>query len=98
MPARVMMRNIEAAVEMYYSLPEIGTPEIMKLYGCGRNVALRLKKEAKEEEKKQGKLTFSPYNVNTRCAFQAWNINIDELEKNVLKLYKLKKRKAVNLT
>lgn len=94
MATRIMVRNIETAFEIYYSYPEIGTPEIMRLFSCGRSAAGRLKESARAEQEKQGKITFSPANVNTKCAFEAWHIDINDIERSVMKLRKFRDKLA----
>lgn len=86
MSSRIMLQDIETAVQYYYKFFELGTPEIMHLFGCSRNTALRLKKVAQKQQEEDGKQTFSPLNVNTRCAFEAWGIDIRDLEKRALRL------------
>ena len=90
MATRIMVRNIEDALEIYYSYQEIGTTEIIRLFGCGRSTATRLKKLAREEQERQGIITFSDLNVNTKCAFTAWCIDVSDLEKRVVKLRKFR--------
>ena len=90
MSARIMVKSVEKALEIYYTYPEIGTPEIVRLFGCSRSTAARLKKIAREKQEELGKLTFSDVNVNTKCAFKAWHIDIDDVEKRVLKLRKFR--------
>lgn len=94
MSSRIMVQNIETALEIYYTYPEIGTPEIMQLFCCSRSTAARLKDVARAEQQKQEKLTFSPLNVNTKCAFEAWRIDVADLEKRVIKLRRFKSRQA----
>ena len=94
MAMRIMLRDVEEAVRMYYQFPEIGTPEIMRLYQCSRFSALKLKKLAQAKQQEMGKSTFSPLNVNTRCAFLAWNLDIGEMEKAAQRLQKYKKKEA----
>ena len=92
MASRIMVKSAETALEIYYTYPEIGTAEIMRLFGCGRSTASRLKKSARAEQEKQGRKTFSDAGVNTKCAFTAWHIDVNELERCVIKLQKLRSR------
>ena len=92
MSSRIMIKDIETALDIYYKYPEIGTPEIMRLFGCGRSTAGTLKRRAREVQDQQQKLTFSPLNVNTKCAFEAWHIDVADLEKRALKLQRFRSR------
>lgn len=96
MAKRIMLQDIEKAVEYYYKYFEIGTPEIMQLFGCSRYTALQLKKTARELQEKNGKQSFSSLNVNTRCAYKAWGIDIDDIERRVLRLQSFRRRSEEN--
>lgn len=90
MASKLKINNIEDALEIYYSYQELGTAEIARLFGCGRSAALKLKKIALEEQARQEKLTFSDSCVNTKCAYDAWHIDVADMERRVMKLRKLR--------
>ena len=75
----------------YYSHPEIGTKEIMTLFNCSRSLAQKHKAVALKHQQEQGISTFSSRAVNTKCAYEAWNIDIAELERRYKKLKTLEK-------
>ena len=86
------MRNpdIELALKIYYTMPEIGTPEIKKLFDVKDTKAVNLKKQVKIEMAKQGIRCFIPNHINTKLAFDIWGINIPEYENNLKHLQRLK--------
>ena len=86
-----MIHDTKTAVMTYYKCPEIGTQDIMALFMCSRATAQKLKAKAKEHQNEKGILTFSSRAVNTKCAYEAWDIDIAELEKRYKKLKTLEK-------
>ena len=85
----IMIKDVGTAVRIYYSCPELGTKEIMELFSCSHATAIRLKAPVRELQKDRGILTFSEHTVNTQCAYEAWHIDIKEMERRVAKLNKL---------
>ena len=85
----IMVKDVGTAVRIYYSCPELGTKEIMELFSCSHATAAKLKAPARELQNERGILTFSKHTVNTRCAYEAWHIDIKEMEKSFAKLNKL---------
>ncbi len=90
MAKTIMIKDVETAVRIYYSCPELGTKEIMELFSCSRATAIRLKTPVRDLQKDRGILTFSDRTVNTRCAYEAWHIDIKEMERRWMKLQELK--------
>lgn len=83
--------NIEACLRIYYSCTEIGCPEIKAIFGAKTSYSTmsKLKAMAREEMFKEGQKSFRPSYVNTKSAFQAWGIDIEDIEKGYQKLKKL---------
>lgn len=88
MAKRIVM-DIESALDIYFRCPEIGTAEIKQIFNCGDSCAWRLKKLAAKVMDEKGKQTLFPHNVNTKCAFEAWQIDVSDLERRVSKIRKL---------
>lgn len=83
--------NMALAVQMYYEKSELTSADIRKLFDVCATTATRLKKKAQEamaarEEKVR---TWYPNTVNTKIAYEAWNINIDDYETRLKKLKQL---------
>ena len=85
--------DIELAVDLYYSTIEIGTKEIRKLFACCEASAKKKKDEALKLMAKNEKRASLKAHVNTRIAYQAWGLEISDLEKRLNKLRALKLRK-----
>lgn len=87
---RMQLSDIEYAVQLYNSKTEIGSKEIKRLFNIASDSAAnRLKKEARKIMDEQGAECWSKNSVDTRCAYIAWHLDIDRLEKMYLKLKKL---------
>lgn len=85
---RPPVKDFNAAIKAYYSM-YISNGDIKRIFGCGANTAVNLKKLARELEIEKNVPTCVPKHVNSRIAFEAWHIEITELEKNRQKLIKL---------
>ena len=91
MSRRIQVKDIQTAVDIFYTYPELGTAQICQLFDCSRNTAARLKAAAKVKQKEKGIITYSDSNVNTRCAYEAWGIDISDLKKRLLEYQKIQK-------
>ena len=90
--------DIETAIEMFYSRNELGTVDIMNIFGCSRSKAEQLKTKVKEAVAKiddaERPLVFKSCNVNTEFAFTVWGLDVPTLEEKYRKLQKFKKLKG----
>ena len=89
----LQVKDIETAVILYYSRIELNNSDIKKLFGCGDNTALKLKKIAKEKAIKENYQRIDARLVPTKAAYEAWGLNIEDLEKRLEKLKKYKERR-----
>ena len=81
------IRCIENALLIYYSRSEIGNPEIKSLFGKNSsNTIARLKRYARDEMMRQKIPSFGINNVNTTVAFEAWGIDVEDLESRMQKI------------
>lgn len=80
----------EKAIEMYYTMTEINNAEIRYLFSCNSTTATRLKRSVQDEMSKTGVRTWLPGNIDVKTAFKVWRINVDDMEKRLLKLQKLR--------
>lgn len=75
--------NTEAAIRHYYGTGYIGNKEMLEIFGKkGSATIARLKKAARMEEIVQSVPEVVPNKVNVRIAYQAWNIDIEQLIEN----------------
>ena len=83
--------NIKAAIQVYRSTVEISSEDIAAIFGCAVNGTKvnRLKKEVRKQMAEEGIIPYGYGLVNTKCAFRAWGLKIEELEKDYLRYKKL---------
>ena len=88
--------NIETAIRIYYSHPEIGNAEIVQLFGkiAGSTISM-YKKAVLEEQAKRGVKTSYWHSVNTENAYEVWGIDVEDLLRRRAKLKKLGMLEAV---
>ena len=91
MSNRTQVKDIQTAVNIYYTYPELGTKQVQQLFDCGRNKATELKAIARKHQEEEGIITYSRSSVNTRCAYEAWGIDIADLEKRHIRYQKIQK-------
>lgn len=82
--------DIETAVRIYYSMVEIGTKEIKELFSVGSTCATTMKNKVREEMAKRGVRNYYPNSIKTDIAFEVWGLDIEELERRLKALRRLK--------
>ena len=80
----------EKALELYYTKTEINNAEIRELFSCNSTTATRLKRSVQDEMAKTGVRTWLPGNIDVKTAFEVWCIDVEQCEKRLLKLQKLR--------
>ena len=83
------VKDFGFAIQLYYRWTEIGNEAIRQLFGVGSNTALKLKKAAQEKMTKENIPVWDAKKVNTEVAFQAWGLDIKDIERRYEKLQKL---------
>jgi hypothetical protein len=83
--------DIETAIRMYYENVEIGNNDIQRLFlgKVGSTRMQSLKRIAKDKMREKGTLIWNANKVNTEAAFEAWGLDITDLERRYQKLKKL---------
>ena len=85
------VHDIKIAVDFYHRYPELSNNEIKILFNTKSSSSIaRLKRYARDEMTKQNIPSYSQYNVNTKIAYVAWNIDVDDLENRMKKLKEMK--------
>jgi hypothetical protein len=73
--------DIEKAVYIYYARLDLGTEDIKGLFGdISATKVTQLKQIARDYGKKAGASFWSSYRVPTAEAFEAWGLDIKDLE------------------
>ena len=87
--------DIETAVRIYYEKIELSSKDIQELFpgAKGASTITRLKGKARERMAEEGALVYNSRCVNTEVAFRAWGLDIEDLEKRLAKLRRLKLHK-----
>ena len=82
--------DIDTAIHIFYRYPEIGAREITQLFSRhSKSTVNRLKKLAQIRMIEDDIYTHGMYKINTECAYRAWGIDVEDLEKRRSKLHKL---------
>lgn len=84
------VKNIDAALKAYYTMSYLDNKTIGVIFDTKADSTIaKLKKPVKDEESKRNMPVVVPRHINTKVAFEVWGIDINELEKNKMKLTKL---------
>lgn len=82
--------SLKTAIELYYSQTELGNADIEQLFGKHSSATVsRLKRKAKQKMIEQDTPVYNANRVNTEAAFEAWGLNITDLERRYKKLQEL---------
>mgnify|MGYP003253963761 CR=1 FL=1 len=89
--------SLETAIRLYYEKIELGNTEIKELFrvASGKKV-LTLKQIAKERMEQKEVAQWNALRVNTKTAYEAWGLDIDDLERRYNKLQKLGLKKEAS--
>jgi len=82
--------NLDTAIQIYYRYPEIGSKEMAQLFTRkSKSTINRLKKVAHNQMLEDNIFTHGMYKLNTKSAYKAWGIDVNDLEKRRNKLLEL---------
>jgi hypothetical protein len=85
------IKNIEDALRIFYTYSELGNKEILHLFGALSSATIsRLKKMVKDEMSNRNIISYGMNKINTIIAFEVWGIDVEDLEKRLMKLKELK--------
>lgn len=90
------LQNVEQAVRMYYERVELSASDIMALFHVSRNTATKLKAKGREVQAEKAIPSWNATCVHTASAFEAWGLDIADLENRLQKLRRLKLREVHN--
>lgn len=77
---RPAIKDIEAAIRIYYSKDYIGNKDMRAMFGdLGTNTYSKLKNAVREEEVRREMPIVVPNHINTEVAYEVWNIDIKKL-------------------
>ena len=82
--------SLKTAIELYYSMTELGNSDIKRLFGNHSSATItRLKNKAKQKMIEQGTPVWNAQRVNTKVSYEAWGLDIKDLEFRYKKLQEL---------
>lgn len=82
--------SLETAIRIYWEKIELSNKDIGELFGkVGKSKIKQLKDTAREKMAENKIPSFSAARVNTKVAYAAWGLDIEDLEKRYNKLKKL---------
>ena len=82
--------SVETAVEIYLERPYLGNADIRALVGgISAGTCVKLKDKARSLIREREMMVYNETTVNTATAFEAWGLDIEDLEKRYRKLRKL---------
>lgn len=77
---RPAIKDLEAAIRIYYSKDYIGTKDMKEIFGpLGSHTYIKLKDAVRLEEDRRGIPIVVPYHVDTEVAYEVWSIDIHKL-------------------
>ena len=86
----IQIQNPEAVVRLYYERLELSNDDIKTIFGKISSATItRLKKQARKQMAIDESPVWNAMHVNTRSAYKAWNLDIDDFERRLAKLRKL---------
>lgn len=85
--------SLETAIRLYYERIELSNADIRELFGkLANGTVKRLKDKAQEIMNERGTPVWNARHVNTEIAYEAWGLDITDLE------HRLKKLKAMGVS
>jgi len=89
---RIKIPDAETALKIYLSYPaEIGNAQIRELFGnISGSYLAKIKKEVKDKMLKDGTKVWDKHNIDTKTAYEVWNLDIDDLERSYKQARRLK--------
>lgn len=86
----IQVKDIGNAIRIFYERFELSSKDIKELFGVtGSKTVSRLKNQALDVMQERNIEPWSSGCVNTECAYQAWGIDIVQLERRYAKLTKI---------
>lgn len=85
-----IVTDIRKAVELYYSRAQLNSNDVSELFGgVSKSTVCHLKQSARNLMKEKGLPIWDSKHVETKAAYEAWGLDIDDLEYRYKKLISL---------
>ena len=87
-----LIKSVESALSVYYTYPQLRNAEIQEVFGhLSKAKVCQLKELAREKMSELGIPLWNATAVDTNAAYQAWGLNITDLERRYAKIRKMEK-------
>lgn len=84
------LKSVESAVRIYYEKSELTNADVKELFDVHSSATItKLKNLARERMTEENIPIWNAQNVNTKAAYSAWGLQIDDLEFRLKKLIEL---------
>ena len=84
--------SLTNAIRIFYECPDLQNEDIRRLFpSASASTIQKLKRIAREQMDKDGKESNTAFGVNTDSAYAAWGLSIDDLERRLKGICRLKK-------
>lgn len=84
------VRDIETALRLYYSTPELTSEDIRALFGdVSSGTITNLKRPVVEKMREGGYFCCTRHAVNTKLAYEVWGLDVEDMEARYKKFRKL---------
>ena len=85
-----LIKSVESALNVYYTFPQLRNVEIKQVFGNLSNAKVcQLKELAREKMNELGIPLWNATAVDTNAAYQAWGLNVTDLERRYAKMKKM---------
>lgn len=82
--------DVATAVRLYYEKSELTNDDIKQLFDVSDSYLQKIKKPVKQKMAEQGVKSWLPRSINTKVAYDVWEIDIADYEARLKKLQSLK--------
>ena len=90
------IKDMQKAVLIYWNYPEIGNKEIKELFGITSSAATARYKKIALDYMTEHKVYARGYTcVNTKAAYEAWGIDVADLEERLKRIQRLKAKNLI---
>lgn len=82
--------SLKTAIKLFYSRTELGNADIEELFGKHSSSTIaRIKRKARQRMIEQGTPVWNANRINTKVSYEAWGLDIADLEYRYKKLQEL---------
>lgn len=87
--------DMELAIKLSCLKTELDNKDIAELFGASKSTIRRKKNEVLNAMAQKNIKTWTPHTVNTKVAYKVWGIDVDDYERRLKKLQRLKQQGVI---